>query len=223
MRDLVLNRRLGRGTTTATFLLHRIRPPVWPGPERQAKFCHPRCDRHDLCREKEHDKKESPSEAPRGPRPPGRRPLRDGRDQPGESRGKVSAPRARPVPILFFGQSGRDAGPEPGRGRAFPLRLGAVAIPAPILSRAIRTIAVRSARIEGRDARIGRKAAPAVRIGAGAEVFHCLCRNESGEGETRQPASRSRRAESEASEMPSPLFLLTNAPPLYLILRNKIQ
>jgi len=33
--------RFGRGTTTATFLLHRIRPPVWPGPERQAKFCHP--------------------------------------------------------------------------------------------------------------------------------------------------------------------------------------
>ena len=41
MRDLVLKRRFGRGTTTATFVLHRIRPPVWPGPERQAKFCHP--------------------------------------------------------------------------------------------------------------------------------------------------------------------------------------
>src|SRR5258705_9395959 len=48
MRDLVLKRRFGRGTTTATFLLHRIRPPVWPGPERQANFCHPLCDKHDL-------------------------------------------------------------------------------------------------------------------------------------------------------------------------------
>jgi hypothetical protein len=28
MRDLVLNRRFGRGTTIAMFLLHRIRPPV---------------------------------------------------------------------------------------------------------------------------------------------------------------------------------------------------
>src|SRR5260370_41361261 len=50
MRDLVLKRRFGRGTTTATFVLHRIRPPVWPDPERQAKFCHPLCGRHDLCR-----------------------------------------------------------------------------------------------------------------------------------------------------------------------------
>src|ERR1700682_5696685 len=31
MRDLVLKGRFGRGTTTATLLLHRIRPPVWPG------------------------------------------------------------------------------------------------------------------------------------------------------------------------------------------------
>src|SRR5260370_16440753 len=50
MRDLVLKRRFGRGTTTATFLLHRIRPPVWPGPERQAKFLHPCSDKHALCR-----------------------------------------------------------------------------------------------------------------------------------------------------------------------------
>src|SRR5260370_9836031 len=50
MRDLVLKRRFGRGTTTATFVLHRIRPPVWPGPERQGKFCHPLCGRYDLCR-----------------------------------------------------------------------------------------------------------------------------------------------------------------------------
>src|SRR5258705_8321740 len=41
MRDLVLKRRFGRGTTIATFLLHRIRPPVWPGPERQRRFCLP--------------------------------------------------------------------------------------------------------------------------------------------------------------------------------------
>src|SRR5258706_11710472 len=50
MRDLVLKRRFGRGTTTATFVLHRIRPPVWPGPERQAKVCHPLCDKQDLFR-----------------------------------------------------------------------------------------------------------------------------------------------------------------------------
>src|SRR5260370_41102250 len=50
MRDLVLKRRFGRGTTTATFVLHRIRPPVWPGPERQAQFCPPLCERPDPCR-----------------------------------------------------------------------------------------------------------------------------------------------------------------------------
>jgi hypothetical protein len=41
MRDLVLNGRFGRGTTIATFLLHRIRPPVQPGPRLQVKLCHP--------------------------------------------------------------------------------------------------------------------------------------------------------------------------------------
>ncbi len=39
VRDLVLCRS-GRGTTIATFLLHRIRPPVWRGPLLQEKLCH---------------------------------------------------------------------------------------------------------------------------------------------------------------------------------------
>ena len=38
MRDLVLDRCFGRGATSATFLLHRVRPPVWPGPQLQAKL-----------------------------------------------------------------------------------------------------------------------------------------------------------------------------------------
>jgi len=38
MRDLVLYGHFGRSATIATFLLHRIRPPVWPGPQLQAKL-----------------------------------------------------------------------------------------------------------------------------------------------------------------------------------------
>jgi len=41
MRDLVLNGRLGRSTTIAAFLLHRIKPPVWLGPQRQVTPCLP--------------------------------------------------------------------------------------------------------------------------------------------------------------------------------------
>ena len=41
MRDLVLNGGFGRGTTIATFFLHRIRPPAWLGLQRQPTFCRP--------------------------------------------------------------------------------------------------------------------------------------------------------------------------------------
>jgi hypothetical protein len=40
MRNLALNRRFGRDTTIAMLLLHRIRLPVWSGPQRQAELCH---------------------------------------------------------------------------------------------------------------------------------------------------------------------------------------
>src|SRR5712672_2434348 len=41
MRDLVLNRRFGRGTTIATFLLHRIRPAASLDLKHWMLLCHP--------------------------------------------------------------------------------------------------------------------------------------------------------------------------------------